>query len=332
MEEVLKDVTNLLQNGEPEEALLLLNQLSESTTESEQLKTACKQVLSQQYWYFLREAQKDEDFETARNIADKYNEYIGEDERISQLLEETKSKHEEKMAELAIAERQKYEKERLNKKAEIKEHYKKIAIANAFPIGIGVVTLSLLLGIFVFRAPYLEQKRDLQIISDGISEREEINNQLVANIQDKSKELAKLEEAFLEGANRLEDKVPIVITDIKIGAAIDDPNEITTPFGNTLYSDKSTFLVPQITFYGLKDSNVELRIKWYDMWGQLMPDWPYSKGPRYYVSKFECEKDMSVIATLDGWGSNGYSWGSGTYRIEIWFKDLCLKKQYVTIY
>lgn len=45
MENVLSRATQLLQNGEPEKALLLLNEQSNTTSECEQLKSVCKQTL-----------------------------------------------------------------------------------------------------------------------------------------------------------------------------------------------------------------------------------------------------------------------------------------------
>ena len=86
MEEVLKEATRLLQDGEPEQALLQLREIEESTQEIEQLKSACKHMLAQQYMYLLREAQKEGDLETAKEIARKYRQHIGEDERISAQL------------------------------------------------------------------------------------------------------------------------------------------------------------------------------------------------------------------------------------------------------
>ena len=83
MEEVLKDATRLLQNGEPEEALLLLNQLSESTAEREQLKTVCRQALSEQYLWLLNDAVKENRTNEIKAYVSKYLHLIGKDERIA---------------------------------------------------------------------------------------------------------------------------------------------------------------------------------------------------------------------------------------------------------
>ena len=84
MEEILKAATRLLQDGEPEQALMLLNEVEESTLEYEQLKSACKRMLSQQYLYLLREAKNEEDTKTITEIMKKYTLLIGEDELLAQ--------------------------------------------------------------------------------------------------------------------------------------------------------------------------------------------------------------------------------------------------------
>lgn len=83
MENVLTKVTQLLQSGEPEDALLLLNQLSESTTECEQLKAACKQALSEQYLWLLNDAVKGNRADEIKAYVSKYLYLIGKDERIA---------------------------------------------------------------------------------------------------------------------------------------------------------------------------------------------------------------------------------------------------------
>lgn len=87
MNETLQKATQLLQNGEAEEALLLLNELGESSTESEQLKQTCKKVLSEQYLYLLREAKKENDLKTLNEIISKYKNYIGEEEALEQYMD-----------------------------------------------------------------------------------------------------------------------------------------------------------------------------------------------------------------------------------------------------
>ena len=88
MENVLNRANQLLQNANPEQALLLLNDLKDSTPQSEELKNACRQTLSQQYIYLLREASNEGDVKTATDIATKYKDLIGENYKVEELLKE----------------------------------------------------------------------------------------------------------------------------------------------------------------------------------------------------------------------------------------------------
>lgn len=87
MEEVLKEATRLLQNGEPEEALLLLNQLSESTAESEQIKTVSKQALSEQYLWLLNDAVKNKQYDEFDKYLNRYLHLIGNNELIAKFVD-----------------------------------------------------------------------------------------------------------------------------------------------------------------------------------------------------------------------------------------------------
>lgn len=327
MEEVLKDAARLLQNGEPEQALLLLNEVEESTFECGQLKSACKRMLSQQYLYLLREAQKEGDLGMANELAEKYKCYIGDDERITQLLEETKAKHEEKKTELAIVEQQQKE----IQKQEKQEDFKNYIQTHILPIGIGVSTLIFLISFFIFRHPYIELKKDLQFAYDALTEKEEENEYLQRDLTAKTKTLSGLRETFVEETKRVEGKVPLLITDIKMGNT-DKNGNIETDFGNTIYSSSSMYITPQITTYGFKDGEIELKIKLYSMNGMLRRGDSSPQGCSY-TTKVQCTKNALSTQCLTGWGNEtrGY-WNSDTYRIEIWYKDICLKKHNFTIH
>ena len=327
MEEVLKEATRLLQDGQPEQALLQLREIEESTQEIEQLKSACKHMLAQQYMYLLREAQKEGDLETAKEIARKYRQHIGEDERISQLLEETESKHEEKKTELAIVEQQQKE----TKKQERKEGFKNFVQTNILPIGIGIVALTFLISLLAFRHPYLELKKDLQLAHDALTEKEEENKYVQRDLTAKIKTLSGLRETFVEETKRVEGKVPLLITDIKMGNTYKNGN-VETDFGNTIYSSSSMYLTPQITAYGFKDEVIELKIKLYSMNGMLRRGDSSPQGCSY-TTKVQCTKNALSTQCLTGWGNeNKGHWNSDTYRIEIWYKDICLKKHNFTIH
>lgn len=327
MEEVLNEATRLLQNGEPEQALQLLVEIEQPTKECEQLESACKHMLSQQYMYLLREAQKEGDLNTAKEIAEKYKYYIGEDERINQLLEKTKSKHETKKSELAVVEQQQKE----IQKQERKEDFKNFVHVNILPIGIGIVVLTFLISLLVFRHPYVELKKDLQFAYDALTEKEEENEYLKRDLTAKTKTLSGLKETFVEETKRVESKVPLLITDIEMGNTYKNGN-IETNFGNTIYSSSSMYLTPQITVYGFKDEEIELKIKLFSMNG-IQRRGESSPQGYTYTSKIQCTKNTLTTCRLGGWGNETRGhWNSDTYRIEIWYKDICLKKHNFTVH
>ncbi len=327
MEEVIKSATQLLHNGDPEQALVLLGELGESTQESKQLKSVCRQVLSQQYLYLLREAQKEGDFESAKEIADKYREYIGEDERISQLLEETKSKHESKKAALAVVEQQK-------KELEVKERKKQrrnSICENIFPITLGISAFFLILGALIARIPYKQLKTELWSVNKSLSEVQRKNNYYRTDIKNKAIKIQDLRRSFEEEVQVLKNKVPLLVTDIQIGNTDYSGDNIITDFGSTIYSSSTKFLAPKITAYGLKDGEVELKIKWYTMYGRQIRSESSPQGYGYKVIR-QCKQNEFVDMRLDSWGSDNWGfWPADDYRIEIWYKNICLKKLDITI-
>ena len=124
---------------------------------------------------------------------------------------------------------------------------------------------------------------------------------------------------------------PINITNIEIGNAYQD-GTIETKYGSTLYSSNTMFLKPRITYTGINTgSSIKLKIKWYTPNGTLSTG---EKSP----SGFSQEASLYVYSgsntkTLSGWGSaNKGHWSSGTYRIEVWYNDVCIKSKTFRIY
>ena len=89
------------------------------------------------------------------------------------------------------------------------------------------------------------------------------------------------------------------------------------------------FLKPRINYYGLSYGTMNFRIKLYN------PDGSLSTGSYYTYSYSE---DVYVYEgentyTFSGWGNETRGhWKSGTYRIEIWYGNSCLKSKEFTIY
>ena len=131
--------------------------------------------------------------------------------------------------------------------------------------------------------------------------------------------------------SKVSNTYPLIITDIEIANVTDD-GDIHTNYGNSLYGNSTMYLQPRIKYVGLTSGDKILKVKWYN------PDGSIRRGTS---SPFGFSQSQSVYIysgennsyTLSGWGysSKGY-WRSGTYRIEIWYDNSCLKSKTFTIY
>lgn len=91
MEDVVKNATLLLQNGEPEEALLLLNEHVYSSPQIEQLRFNCKKQLSTQYLWALNDAVKNGRMDEVCKYVTRYKHLIGYDANIARYDEMLKT-------------------------------------------------------------------------------------------------------------------------------------------------------------------------------------------------------------------------------------------------
>lgn len=122
---------------------------------------------------------------------------------------------------------------------------------------------------------------------------------------------------------------PLIISDIEIANKYKG-GTIETDFGRTIYSSRSMYLTPKIKYYGLSSGVKRLKVKLY------RPDGSLSTGS--YSTTYSYSDDIYLYdgensSTLSGWGNeNTGHWRSGTYRIEIWYENSCLKSKTFTIY
>lgn len=131
--------------------------------------------------------------------------------------------------------------------------------------------------------------------------------------------------------NKVSNIYPLIITDVEI-ANVTYEGVVQTDYGNSLYGSSTMYLKPRIKYTGLTSGNKTLKIKWYN------PDGTISKGESS-PSGFSQSESIYVysgdnnISSFAGWGNSrkGY-WRSGTYRIEIWYENSCLKSKTFTIY
>ncbi len=174
-----------------------------------------------------------------------------------------------------------------------------------------------------------ELKSNLSTCRDSLQTSENDNSQL-------REDLASCRSALREAESRYsslnKSTAPITITKIEIGNTYYD-RSIETDFGSTIYSRRTMYLTPKITYKGI-DANrtINLKIKWYNPDGSLRTG---TSSPRGFTLEESIYLYNGAHNTqqLTGWGNEKKGhWGKGKYRIEIWYEDVCLKSKTFTIY
>lgn len=124
---------------------------------------------------------------------------------------------------------------------------------------------------------------------------------------------------------------PLTITDVEFANTYSD-RTIETNYGERIYSNRSMYITPKITYDGNNAGEIELYFKIFKSDGTL------SKGtssPSWYTYS----NTMTVVArtgetqTFTGWGNatKGH-WSAGTYRFEIWYSSKCIWSGFFTVY
>lgn len=143
-----------------------------------------------------------------------------------------------------------------------------------------------------------------------------------SNLNDEyARQCAKTNE-YQTKSNKASKRYPIIISSIEIANAYYS-GDIETDFGETIHWYNTMYLLPRINYYGLIDGEVTLKTKLYK------PDGSLSRGtssPEGYSQSFSYNVyEGSNKIKLKSWGNeNKGHWRRGTYRLEIWFEDVCL--------
>lgn len=123
---------------------------------------------------------------------------------------------------------------------------------------------------------------------------------------------------------------PLLITDIEI-ANVDAENNIETDYGEKINHRHTMFFKPKLSCQSLKDDVFSLDVKLFNPSGTLTTNKNSPSGLSY---REICNISRgSHTLYLSGWGkrNKGY-WKRGTYRMEVWYGDICLKSKTFQIY
>lgn len=152
----------------------------------------------------------------------------------------------------------------------------------------------------------------------------------ITKLREDNSDLSKIKKELSDLKNYIKNELPLIITDIEIANA-DNNGNIDTDYGRKIYGSRTMYFKPRIKYIGFISDYKTLKVKWYTPDGSLStgnfsPE-GFSQSETYYIMT------ESNTLTLLGWGNkNKGHWKKGTYRIEIWYEDICLKAKTFTVY
>lgn len=164
----------------------------------------------------------------------------------------------------------------------------------------------------------------------------ELNNRIASLKREKDDGISELDDlkssynSLVTEFDELKSCYPLVISDIQI-ANVDSDGDIETDFGDYLYSGRTMYLKPQISYKGYAAVARTLKTKW------IKPDGSLSVGASSPIG-FSQSAEYSIyegnqVLVLSGWGGADMGhWEAGSYRIEVWCGDVMLKSKTFTIY
>jgi hypothetical protein len=139
---------------------------------------------------------------------------------------------------------------------------------------------------------------------------------------DKLRESDKAQETLKSLGNH----IPFIITDIEVKNHGEE-------WGDKIYSSKSTYFTPRIKYIGINSGNYKLYFKIFDNNGMLSKN--EEKSPKGYSFSHELSlvRGENISDELSGWGNEEPgNWPTGTYRIEVWYKEKKLSEKTYRVY
>ncbi|MDO5461733.1 MAG: hypothetical protein Q4F44_08830, partial [Bacteroidales bacterium] len=167
------------------------------------------------------------------------------------------------------------------------------------------------------------------VINNLRSELSSVNNSLSST----NSELSKAQKNLSYYQNKVGKYMPLIVTDIEIANSYKGGTH-ETGFGGIIYSKNSMYLTPRIKYIGLVEGSRNILVKLFKPNGSLSTGSPSSETPKgYSYSSSAYIYEGENTRELSSWGNEKKgNWPKGTYRIEIWYNDRCLKAKSFTIY
>lgn len=157
-------------------------------------------------------------------------------------------------------------------------------------------------------------------------------NRLIKDLSSTNSRLSSAQRELSDYKDKVGKHMPLVINNIELANYTANQGRVISDYGQRIYSNESRWVWFRINYDGIVSGTKNLHYKVYDQKGQLET---CSSSPSGYSwsSDIYIYGDNNNSVVLFGWGAdNASTWSTGTYRIEIWYNDMCLKAKYFTIY
>jgi len=144
---------------------------------------------------------------------------------------------------------------------------------------------------------------------------------LYRNYNDNSNWLRKLQNAYAS----------IIVTGLRVGNMDSKGATLTNP-GGRLNASQVRYLYPVITYDSLEGQYITFYVKIINPNGILNTGTSSPRGYSYIDSR-QVTRGNGLSLGLKGWGNDyAYTYQAGQYTVEVWYNNICLKSEKITIY
>ena len=177
-----------------------------------------------------------------------------------------------------------------------------------------------------------ELENEITIKRDSLLLQTNEINRLINDLSATNSRLSSAQKELSDYKDKVGKHMPLVINNIELANYTANRGRVISDYGQRIYSNESRWVWFRINYDGIVSGTKNLHYKVYDQKGQLKT---CSSSPSGYSwsSDIYIYGDNNNSVVLFGWGAdNASTWSTGTYRIEIWYNDMCLKSKSFTIY
>lgn len=104
-------------------------------------------------------------------------------------------------------------------------------------------------------------------------------------------------------------------------------------YGGPIYSSSTDYVFSRMKAHSLIEGTVDILVKFYTPYGLSTGSKADVPTGFSYKSSVSLQKNQTSIIYINGWGGDDKGhWKSGSYRIEYWYKDICIGTKYYTIH